>query len=104
MLVRMHDFKFTIGAETHLFVVEEIVAMLPSWPERFRLRLAAPVDCEIKVFYGATAEEAARKGAEFIASRMNTELANKISPSSSRRPGSSRQILLPQQIQESESE
>ena len=30
MLVKEHDFRFTIGAETHLFVVEELVAILQA--------------------------------------------------------------------------
>ena len=38
-LVKEHSFKFTVGSETHLFLVEELVAKLSSWPERFRLRL-----------------------------------------------------------------
>jgi hypothetical protein len=104
MLVREHNFRFTVGAETHLFVIEELVAMLPSWPERFRLRLAASADCEIKMFYGASAEEAARKAADFVSGCGSKERADKTAYSSTGRPSPPRQILLPQQIQESESD
>jgi|HubBroStandDraft_3_1064219.scaffolds.fasta_scaffold411389_1 hypothetical protein len=128
LLVKEHNFRFTIGAETHLFVVEELVAMLPSWPERFRLRLAASADCEIKMFYGASAEEAAgkaagfvsgceiktfygasaqeaaRKAADFVSSCGSKKRTDKTAYSSPSRPLPPRQILLPQQIQESESD
>jgi hypothetical protein len=104
MLVKEHDFRFTIGAETHLFVVEELVAILPSWPERFRLRLAASADCESKIFYGASAQEAARKAADFVSGCESKKRTDKSAYSSLSRPSPPRQILLPQQIQESESD
>src|SRR5271167_5116982 len=40
-LVKEHSFKFAAGSEAHLFLVEELVATLSSWPARFRLMLDA---------------------------------------------------------------
>ena len=104
MLVKEHNFRYTIGTETHLFVVEELVATLSNWPERFRLRLTASADCEIKMFYGASAEEAARKAADFVSGCGIKERTHKTSYYSPSRPSPPRQVLLPQQIQESESD
>lgn len=104
MLVKEHNFRFTIGAEIHLFAVEEIVAILPNWPERFRLRLAASADCEIKMFSGASAEEVAKKAADFVSGCGSKERTDKTAYPSPSRPSPPRQVLLPKQIQESESD
>ena len=66
MLLKEHRFKFCTGVETHLFMVEELVAGLALWPERFRIRVIS-ASCEAKTFYGATCEEASQKAAKFIA-------------------------------------
>jgi hypothetical protein len=103
-LVREHSFKFAAGAETHLFLVEELVATLPSWPARFRLRLDASCRSEAKTFYGASCYEVAEKAAEFVALNVSAIGLNKSTCSSQRPPMSPRQILRPLQIQESESD
>ena len=103
-LVKEHIFKFTVGAETHLLVVEEVVAKLSSWPERFRLRLDASSRSEAKTFYGATAYEVAEKVSDFLALGVITPAMNKTNHSPQNLPAPPIQILQPLQIQESESD
>src|SRR5271154_2902707 len=66
-LVKEHSFKFTVGTETHMFVVEELIAKLSNWPARFRLRFEAPSRSESKTIYGASCYEVAEKAADFVA-------------------------------------
>jgi hypothetical protein len=103
-LVKEHSFKFTVGAETHLLVVEEVVAKLSSWPARFRLRLDASSRSEAKTFYGATCYEVAGKAADFVALCGVTPAMNKTNHSSQNPPAPPLQILQPLQIQELESD
>jgi hypothetical protein len=103
-LVKEHSFKFTVGAEAHLFVVEEVVAKLSSWPSKFRLRLDASSRSEAKTFYGDTCYEVAGKAADYVALGGSTPSINKTNHSSQNLPAPPIQILQPLQIQESESD
>jgi hypothetical protein len=103
-LVKEHYFKFTVGAETHLLVVEEVVAKLSSWPARFRWRLDASSRSEAKTFYGDTPYEVAKKAADFLALGGITPSVNKTNHSSQNLPAPPTQILQPLQIQEPESD
>jgi hypothetical protein len=103
-LVKEHSFKFTVGSETHLFLVEELVAKLSSWPERFRLRLDASSRSEAKTFYGENCYQVAEKAADFLTLGDSSAAAIKtrsslLNPSPPPRP-----TLQPLQIQESESD
>lgn len=101
-LVKEHSFKFTVGAETHLLVIEEVVAKLSSWPARFRWRLDASPHSEAKTFYGDTSYEVAMKAADFVALGGITPGMNKTNHSSQNLPAPPIQILQPLQIQESD--
>ncbi|HKN76178.1 MAG TPA: hypothetical protein VJW94_13455 [Candidatus Acidoferrum sp.] len=103
-LVKEHHFKFTVGAETHLFLVEELVAKLSNWPARFRLRLDAFHGSEAKTFYGASCYEVAEKAADFLALSGSSQGIIKTTHSPQNPPASPRQTLRPLQIQESESD
>jgi hypothetical protein len=103
-LVKEHSFKFAVGAETHLFLVEELVAKLSSWPARFRVRLGASRQSEGKTFYGANSYEVAEKAADFIALSGSSAGLSKSTHSPQSPPTSARQALRPLQIQESESD
>jgi hypothetical protein len=103
-LVKENIFKFTVGAETHLFVIEELVAKLSSWPAKFRLRLDASPRCEAKTFYGDTSYEVARNADDFVALGGITPSMNRTNHSSQNLPAPPIQILQPLQIQESESD
>jgi hypothetical protein len=103
-LVEEHSFKFTVGAETHLLVVEELVAKLSSWPARFRLRLDASPRSEAKTFYGDNCYDVAEKAADFVALGGITPVMNKTNHSSQHLPAPPIQVLQPLQIQESESD
>lgn len=103
-LVKEHRFKFAVGTETHLFLVEELVATLSSWPARFRLSLDASPQSEGKTFYGASCYEVAEKAADFVAFSGSAISANKSTYSSQGPLASPRQSLQPLQIQESESD
>jgi hypothetical protein len=103
-LVKEHSFKFAVGSETHLFLVEELVATLSSWPARFRLRLDPSPQSEGNTFYGASCYEVAEKAADFVAFSGNAISTNKSIYSSQSPPVPPRQSLQPLQIQESESD
>jgi hypothetical protein len=103
-LVKEHIFKFTVGTDTHLFVVEEVVAKLSSWPAKFRLRLEASSRSEAKTIYGDSSYEVARKAADFVALGGVPPAMNKTKHSSQNLPAPPIQILQALQIQESESD
>jgi hypothetical protein len=103
-LVKEHSFAFTVGSETHLFVVEELIAKLLSWPARFRLRLDAAAGSESKTIYGVSCYEVAEKAADLVAANGGTAGIYKTSYSSQNPPASPRQMLQPLQIQESETD
>jgi len=103
-LVKEHSFKFTVGAETHSFLVEELVAKLSSWPDRFRLRLDVSCRSEAKTFYGENCYQVAEKAADFLALGRGSAAAIKTTSSSLNPSPPSRPALQPLQIQESESD
>jgi hypothetical protein len=67
MLLREHRFKFFARTEEYVFRVDELVAGIAAWPDRFRLRLPAAPRTGAKTFYGASCEEVAEKGADYVA-------------------------------------
>jgi hypothetical protein len=103
-LVKEHSFKFAVGAETHLFLVEELVAKLSSWPARFRLRLDASSRTEAKTFYGASCYEVAEKAADFVSLNGGAIGLNKSTYLPQSPPTSPQLSLQPLQIHESESD
>jgi hypothetical protein len=103
-LVKEHSFKFAVGAETYLFLVEELVAKLSSWPARFRLRLGASPRSEGKIFYGASCYEVAEKAADHVALRGGAAGLSKSTHSPQNPATSARQTLQSLQIQEWESD
>lgn len=103
-LVKEHYFKFTAGAETHMFLVEELVAKFSSWPARFRLRLDASSRSETKTFYGESCYDVAEKAADFLALSGGSASPNKTTFSSPNSTSPPRPTLQPLQIQESESD
>lgn len=103
-LVKEHSFKFAVGAETHLFLVEELVAKLSSWPAKFRLRLRASPRSEGKTFYGASCYEVAERAADFVALSGGAAGLSKSTHSPQNPQTPARQTLRPLQIQESESD
>ncbi len=104
ILIREHNFKFVMGAETYSFVVEELVATLLTWPDKFRLILHSPDSCELKTFYGPSCYEVARRAADFVVSGTHPQRTNKTTQSSHNQHNSPSQSLQFQQIQESESD
>ena len=103
-LVKEHIFKFTVGDETHSFLVEELVAKLSSWPERFRLRLGASSRSEAKTFYGENCYQVAEKAADFLALGCSSAGTIKTTYSQLNPSPPPRPTLQPLQIQESESD
>jgi hypothetical protein len=104
ILIREHNFKFVMGAQTYSFVVEELVAILLTWPDRFRLILHSPDSCELKTFYGSSCHEVVRRAADFVGSGKHPQRTNKTIQSSRNPHRSPSQSLQFQQLQESESD
>jgi hypothetical protein len=103
-LVKEHSFKFTVGAETHVFVVEELVAKLSNWPARFRLRLEASSRSKPRTIYGASCYEVAEQAADFVALSGGSAGMNRTTYSSQNSPTPPHQTLQSLQIQESETD
>jgi hypothetical protein len=76
MLLKEYQFQLFAGAETHLFTIDELVAGLAGWPDRFRLKLPASSSSEAKSFYGASCYDAAEKAAHFLASNSGQSPAS----------------------------
>jgi hypothetical protein len=65
-LVREHRYVLYHRVESHVLRVEELVSSSAPWPEKFRLQLPASRERPSQTFYGATSDDAAKKGAEFL--------------------------------------
>ena len=103
-LVKEHRFKFTVGDETHSFVVEEAVTKLSNWPDRFRLTISSSPHSEAKTFYGIDCYEVVTKAADFIAFRGRRSGVSK-ADLARRRPLTARRPALEiLQCQESDSD
>ena len=89
--------RFFVGAETHLFMIDELVKGLAGWPNRFRLKLSASPRSGAKTFYGASCYEVAEKAAEFMAGRTNQSSKDRAINLSQGPPASPRQTLHLQQ-------
>lgn len=98
MLLKEYRFKCIVGAETHLFTIEEWVKGLAVWPRRFRVRLPASSRSEAKTFYGATCDEAAEKAANFLAGKSDQSETAGATRLSQRSPGSPQRSLQIQKI------
>lgn len=103
-LVKEYSFKFTVGAEPHLSVVERVVLKLSSCPARFRLKLDGSSRSEANRFYGVTCYEVAGKAADYVALGGSTRGVNKTKHLSQNLPAPPIQILQPLQLQEWESD
>jgi hypothetical protein len=105
MLLREHRFKFFARNEEYVFRVDELVAGIAAWPNRFRLRLPASARAVAKTFYGPSCEEVAEKAADFVASYSGHLEKNTAAESSQGPPAPPRrQAPRPLQLQVSENE
>jgi hypothetical protein len=104
MLLREHRFKFFARNKEYVFRVDELVAGIAAWPDRFRLQLPASLGAEARTFYGATCEEAAEKAADFVASCSGQLGKNTATHLSQGPPASPRQTPRPLQLQVSEND
>jgi hypothetical protein len=104
MLLREHRFKFFARNEEYVFRVDELVAGIAAWPNRFRLRLPASPRAVAKTFYGASCEEVAEKAADFVASYSGQVEKNTAAQSSQGPPAPPRQAPRPLLLQVSEND
>lgn len=65
-LIREHRYVLSLGLDTHVLRVEELIAGPISWPRKFRIRLPASMRSEAKTFYGTTGNQVARKITAFL--------------------------------------
>jgi hypothetical protein len=66
MLLNQYQFTFLAGADTQVFLIEELVWGLVGWPHRCRLRLPATCEWEAQTFYGRTCLEVAEQVTRFL--------------------------------------
>jgi len=65
-LLKEHRYFANIGVETVTLRVEELLSGTEGWPDMFRLRIAAGLNNEARIFYGKTHDQVASDGAEFL--------------------------------------
>ncbi len=66
ILIREHRYILSLGLDTHVLRVEELIAGPAPWPGKFRVRLPASMRSEAKTFYGSTGNQAAKKLTVFL--------------------------------------
>jgi len=69
IILQEYRYVVQIGNEKHIFRIEELVSGNAIWKEKFRLQIPAAFDREAKTFYGRSATEVAKLGADFLAHR-----------------------------------
>lgn len=77
-LVREERYIFTIGTESHVLRVQEMLWDAEPWPHKFRVHLPASHTRRAKDFYGETALIAAELVAEYLTSPTRSELASRV--------------------------
>ena len=69
VLIKEHRYTVQIGAEKHLLRVEELLAGLAVWREKFRLYIPPDGNRMPETIYGTSADEVAEKGAACMTRR-----------------------------------
>ena len=55
-----------IGTEEHVLRVQELIAGLEPWPERFRTQIPASAERQTTTVYGSTGREVVELATEFL--------------------------------------
>lgn len=68
-ILKEHRYVVQVGAVSHVLRVEELVSGPAVWRAKFRLNIPADLSRQAEVIYGASADEVAELGADFLGGR-----------------------------------
>jgi hypothetical protein len=69
VVLKEHQYVVQVGTVKHVLRIEELVSGAALWRDKFRLQIPADLNTQTKTIYGASAEEVAELGADFLGGR-----------------------------------
>jgi hypothetical protein len=69
VILKEHRYVVQVGAVRHMLRIEELVSGPALWRAKFRLHIPADPNSQAQTLYGASAEEVAELGADFLGGR-----------------------------------
>ena len=69
VVLKEHRYVAQVGAVSHVLRIEELVSGPALWRTRFRLHIPADLNRQAEIIYGASADEVAELGADFLGRR-----------------------------------
>lgn len=68
-ILKEHRYVVHVGTVKHVLRIEELVFGPAVWRDKFRLQIPADPNSQATTIYGASAEEVAKLGADFLGGR-----------------------------------
>ena len=69
VVLKEHRYVGHVGTEKHVLRIEELVSGAALWRDKFNLQIPADLNNQAKTIYGASAQQVAKLGADFLAGR-----------------------------------
>jgi hypothetical protein len=69
LILKEHRYVVQVGAVNHVLRIEELVSGPALWRAKFRLNIPADLNRQAEILYGASADEVAELGADFLGGR-----------------------------------
>ena len=69
VVLKEHRYVVHVGTEKHVLRIEELVSGAALWRDKFRLQIPADPSSQAKTIYGASAQQVAKLGADFLGGR-----------------------------------
>jgi hypothetical protein len=66
ILLKEHQYRVQIGAETRILLVEEHLSGPTGWAGKFRVKIPADTTGESRIFYGSSDQAVAYLAAEYL--------------------------------------
>jgi hypothetical protein len=69
VILKEHRYVVHVGTVKHVLRIEELVSGPAVWRDKFRLLIPADPKSHAQAIYGASAEQVAKLGADFLGGR-----------------------------------
>jgi hypothetical protein len=69
VILKEHRYVVQVGPVSHVLRIQELVSGPAVWRDKFRLLIPADPTTQAKTIYGASAEQVAELGANFLGGR-----------------------------------
>lgn len=66
ILLKEHQYRVQIGAESRILLVEEHLSGTTGWAGKFRVKIPADATGESRILYGSSDQEVAYLAAEYL--------------------------------------